>query len=78
MKIKNENQNQNESMITLKNVGRGEMFTLKDCSDLLDIPENLIWVKGDYDRSSKTYSCCKWEDANHENFFKAIRKVYAL
>ena len=78
MKIKIENENQNQSMITLKNVGKGEMFTLKNCSDLLDIPESLIWVKGDYDRSSKTYSCHKWEDVNHEKFIKATRKVYAL
>lgn len=29
-----------------------------------------------YDRSSKTYACHKYEDYNHETFFKGTRTVF--
>lgn len=33
-------------------------------------------VRDHYDRSSKTYACHKYEDYNHEAFFKGTRTVF--
>lgn len=61
---------------TIKNLKVGELFTLKDYGEQ-DAPERAVWVRGEYDRGSKTFSCCKWENANHEHFFKGSKVVFA-
>ena len=52
----------------LREVKRGDLFQLK--------PDGPIWVRGDYDRASKTYECYKWEDVNHYSYMKGSRKVW--
>ena len=59
----------------IKDLKVGEFFTLKDYGEH-DVQESVVWVRGEYDRSSKTYSCCKFVDANHEHFFKGTKDVY--
>lgn len=51
---------------TLKQLKPGTLFRLKDSESRRD----------HYDRSSKTYACHKYEDYNHEAFFKGIRTVF--
>lgn len=34
-----------------------------------------VFIKGDYDRASKSYSCIAYDDINHEIFIKAYKKV---
>lgn len=34
------------------------------------IPEGIVWVKGDYDRSTKRYSVSKFTDSNRESLVK--------
>lgn len=54
---------------TVKEVRRGEYVTFKFFDDSReDVPERLVWVRGDYDRSSRTYSFYKYSDVNHEIF----------
>lgn len=60
----------------IKNIKVGEFFTLKDYGEQ-DVPECAVWVRGEYDKSSKTYSCCKFNDACHEHFFKGTKEVFA-
>ena len=57
----------------IKDLKAGEFFTLKDYGEN-DVPERAVWVRGEYDKGSRTYSCCKYADANHEHFSKARRK----
>lgn len=54
----------------LRNFKKGDFFTLKES------PTAPVWVKGEYDRTTKTYSCYKYEDVNHETFLKPNRVVY--
>ena len=62
---------------TISKLKKGEFFTLKYFDDSeVEVPETLVWIRGDYDRSSKTYSCYKFEDVNHENFFKGSRACF--
>jgi len=59
--------------MTLKELKRGDMFTLKD----IEFPrESQVYIRGEYDRGSKTYSCIKWNDVNKEIFRKGTTKVY--
>ncbi len=52
---------------TLKQLKPGTLFRLKDSES------SPVWVRDHYDRSSKTYACPKYEDYNHEAFFKGTR-----
>lgn len=66
---------------TLKDSKKGEFFTLKDFEENANYEgdvafEKKVWIKGDYDRGSKTYSCTKFADSCHENFFKGSKVVY--
>lgn len=60
-------------MKRIKELKKGEYFTLKD----VEYPsENIVWVRGDYERSMKKYSCYKFSDVCHERFFKGDKEVY--
>lgn len=51
----------------------GQYFTLKQ----IDEPkESQVWVRGEYDRSSRTYSATNFSDMNRERFFKGDREVH--
>lgn len=50
---------------TLKQLKPGTLFRLKDSES------SPVWVRDHYDRSSKN----KYEDYNHETFFKGTRTV---
>lgn len=53
---------------TLKQLKPSTLFRLKDSESSMG--------KRSYDRSSKTYACHKYEDYNHEAFFKGTRTVF--
>jgi hypothetical protein len=57
----------------LKELKKGEYFTIKP----IDVPkENQVYIKGDYDKLSKTYSCIKFSDMNEERFYKGDKIVF--
>ena len=59
--------------VTVKDLKKGDFFTIKE----IEYPrENQVYVRGEYDRSSKTYSCYKFSDVNYERFFKGEKVVY--
>lgn len=60
---------------TIKDLKVGDYFTLKGYGEQ-DVPERAVWVRGEYDRTSKTYSCCKFNDMCHEHFFKGAKVVF--
>ena len=57
-------------MKKLKDLKRGEFFKLKDS------PTSPMWVRSEYCRSERKYSCYKYDDVNHESFFKGDRIVF--
>ena len=60
-------------MKTIKELKKGEYFTLKS----VEFPkDSQVYVRGEYDRSSKTYSCYKWSDTSAERFFKGNKVVF--
>gem|GEM_PF-990888 len=60
----------------IKDLKVGEFFTLKDYGEQDWVKESVVWVRGEYDKGSRTYSCCKFSDANHEHFFKGTKEVF--
>lgn len=57
----------------LKELKKGDWFTLKP----IEYPKgSQVYVRGDYIRSDKKYSCCKWSDINSERLLKGTTKVY--
>lgn len=58
---------------TIKELKKGEFFTFKEIENP---EERQIWIRGEYERSEKKYSCYKFSDINHETFKKGTTKVW--
>lgn len=57
----------------LKDLKRGEWFTRKP----IEYPRDAqVWVRGDYDRSSKRYNCTSYDDINRELNLRGDTVVY--
>lgn len=56
--------------VAIKDLKKGEYFKLHDSES------SPVWVRGDYVRSDKKFSCYKFDDVNHERFFFGSSKVY--
>lgn len=61
---------------TIKELKKGYFFTLRDYGEA-EISSSPVWIRGEYDKGSKTFSCFKFDDINHEAFFKGSKVVYA-
>lgn len=58
---------------TIKELKKGEWFTLKEIEE----PKaSQVYIRGEYDRESKTYACYKWEDVNEERYYKSTKAVF--
>jgi hypothetical protein len=59
-----------EGYYTLKDLSKGEFIKRKATA-------HKVYIKGDYDKASKTYSVCDAEDVNNNTFVKGSTRVYA-
>lgn len=59
-----------EGVYLLKELPKGELFKRKANA-------RKVYVKGHYDRGSKTFSVYDYEDVNSEMFAKGTLKVWA-
>lgn len=55
--------------VNLNTVKIGDYIKLSESS-------TVVWVRGEYDRSSKKYSIYKFDDINHESFKSGNRAVF--
>ena len=65
--------------VLLKNVKKGEFFTLTDKIKFNEDDEVLskyVYVKSDYERSLRKYEVYKFDDCNNYRFMKGERIVY--
>lgn len=58
---------------TIKQLKRDQFFTLNPVEEP---KESQVWVRGDYDRSTKKYECSKFEDISHFREFNGDKVVY--
>lgn len=54
-------------VVTMRDVKNGDFFMFKETG--------RVFVRGDYDRATKTFSYSAFDDFNHEGFAKGTRKV---
>lgn len=60
---------------TIKEIKKGQFFTLI-AKAIDETPnEKIVWCKGDYDRSTKKWSIYKFSNICHENFAKGNAEV---
>jgi len=59
--------------VPLRSLKKGAWFTLKP---IAEPKESQVWVKGDYDKIDKEFSCYSLDDINRERFFKGSKLVY--
>jgi len=58
---------------SIKQLKKGEFFTLKPCEEPKD---SQVYIKGEYARDEKKYSCVKFNDVNSERLFDGKKIVY--
>lgn len=57
----------------LKDLKQGEMFTLKPIQYPKD---SQVYIKGEYIRGERKYSCTKYSDICYERFLKGDKEVF--
>lgn len=59
--------------MTIKDLKKGDYFTFMS----VQYPsENIVWVKGEYDRETKKYIVFKFNDVNKYRLVKGSQNVY--
>ena len=59
--------------MTVKDLAKGEWFTLKPIENP---KESQVYIRGDYDFSTKKYSCGKFSDISYSRELKSDTVVY--
>lgn len=59
---------ENNNMIPIKSLKKGDFFKLKESA-------NRVYVRGEYDRSSRKYACFAFDDVCYERMFKGEKLV---
>lgn len=62
-----------QTPVPLKSLKKGDLFTLKDIPSPKD---SQVYIKGDYDKSTRTFECTKYSDMNSWRDFKGDKMVY--
>lgn len=57
----------------LKELKKGEYFTLKDYAEPKD---SQVYIKGEYDRETRKYDCGKFSDISYSRLLKGDTEVY--
>lgn len=56
--------------VTIKEIKRGTFFKFRNTDT------SPVWVRGEYIREAKKYSCYKFDDVNHERLTKGSQEVF--
>ena len=62
-------------IVRLGDLKQGTYFHRTTLKDGEFCEHSVVWCRGEYDRSSKKYECCKFEDVNHTHMFKREERV---
>ncbi len=60
---------------TIKDLNLGEYFCLKSQGEQ-EVAESKVWVRGEYDKSSKRYEIYRFNDINHIRFVKGSTPAF--
>lgn len=59
--------------MTIKDLKNGDYFTIKPIENP---KENQVYIKGDYDRTSKKYCCGRFDDISYSKDFNGNKEIY--
>lgn len=59
--------------MTVKQLKQGEYFTRKP---IAEPKESQVYIRGEYDRSTKKYICTKWDDISSSILLKGGTEIY--
>ena len=59
--------------MTVKQLKQGEYFTRKP---IAEPKENQVYIRGEYDHSTKKYICTKWDDISSSILLKGGTEIY--
>ncbi len=59
----------------LRELKHGDFFTLKSFSGKTPT-DKQVYIKGEYDRSSRKYDCGRCDDISYSRSFKADTEIY--
>lgn len=65
-----------EQQVPLSKVGLNDYFMLSNPNHAEQVDERKVYIRGEYDRTSKRYSVCKYCDVNDERFMRGDRLVW--
>lgn len=57
----------------VKDLKKGEYFTIKP---LEEPKENQVYIRGEYDRSTKKYDCGRFDDISYSREFDGNKEVF--
>ena len=59
--------------MTIKELKKGDFFTKKN----IEYPkETQVFIRGDYDRSTKKYECIRFSDCNDVQYITGTKEIY--
>ena len=59
--------------MTIKELARGDYFTKRDIRYPSD---NQVWIRGEYDRSARRYSCTRFSDISDSQLIPGDKVVF--
>ena len=59
--------------MTIRELKKGDFFTLKPIENPT---EKQVYIRGDYDKGEKKFSCGRFDDISYEKMFSGDKVVY--
>ena len=59
--------------MTVKELKKGDYFTIKPIENPT---EKQVYIRGEYDRATKKYSCGRFDDISYEKMLSGDKVVY--
>lgn len=59
--------------MTVKDLKKGDFFTIKPIENPT---ERQVYIRGEYDRTSKKYCCGRFDDASYSKEFSGNKEAY--
>lgn len=64
-----------DSSVKLSSLKKGELFTLSN-HDGEEVQARHVYIRDEYDRSTKKYVCVSFDDISHSGLLKGSTRVF--
>lgn len=59
--------------MNIRQLKKGDFFTKKPIENPT---ENQVFIRGDYDRSTKKFKCCRFNDINSVSYLDGDKEIF--